>query len=526
LRRIEARYEAMERKHAEQYETLNKRYEAVVESLRRVDVAAPTTPAGSDFVSRPRRDASFEGGAGARDNPIEESRGSALGGLLPESGGTAYRSDTSREGGAGARDNVSEPPTSSRAGRRRMPLNAEFGPGFQFSSDDDEFQLQFHNLTQIDLRYYTQPGQDPVHSGFSIPRQRWYFTGRLTRAFEFYTTINRGFGTLDLYDAFINYRYDDRLMFKVGRFKTPFTYEFYAISAPDMISPERSLFHSNFSPNRQLGLMSWGQLADKRIDYAVGLFNGNRLSFQDTNESKDVVAFLNGRPFETLKDGDALAFLKNLNVGGSTTFGNENNPPLPSVLRTSIAASNAADATNIAPPFLTFNKNVVERGIRSFWNLHLAYFYKGLSLIGEWDTGYQSYATTSSGPTTRVPVNGYYVQAAYLVTGETIDRRTQIDPLRPFNLRKGKFGLGAIEIQGRYSDLALGKNVFTSRLADPNLWSDRLYTIDLGVNWYLSSYTKIVLEWEHAVFGQPVLFAPGRSQLTSDLFWVRFQLYF
>jgi phosphate-selective porin OprO/OprP len=483
----------MERKHAEQYDALNNRYQALIQTIAPVPV--PDLGAGGPS-SQPVRDEDFP------------------------------RRDTSREGGAGARDNPSDPGRSRRPSQRPLPSRVEFGPGFQISSDDDEFQLQFHNLTQIDYRQYTQPGQDSVHSGYSIPRQRWYFMGRMTRSIEFYTTINRGFGTLDLFDAFINYRYDDRLMFKVGRFKTPFSYEFYAMSAPDFIVPERSLFNSNFSPNRELGFMSWGQLADKRVDYAVGMFNGNRLSFQDTNEEKDVISYINARPFGAASDDDSWVFLKYLNIGGSVDFGNQNNAPLPAVLRTSLAASNAADAVNIAPPFLTFNKNVLEHGLRSLWGMHLAYFYKHLSLVGEWESGYQSYTTGLSSYQTKVPVNAYYVTAGYFLTGETVDRRTQIEPLRPFCLRKGKFGPGAIELQGRYSTLELGRSVFTGGLADPNQWTNRLYTVDLGLNWYLNAYTKIVLEWEHAVFGQPVLDAPGKFQLTSDLFWARFQVYF
>ena len=483
----------MEKSHAEQYQSLTERYENL---LQKVNVAAPSEPpplppAGSDL--------------GADGQP---------------------RRDTSREGGAGARDNPSDPSRSRRPAQRRLPSRVEFGPGFQISSEDDEFQLQFHNLTQIDLRGYTQGGQDPVHGGFSIPRQRWYFSGRMTRSIEFYTTINRGFGTLDLFDAFINYRFDDRLMFKVGRFKTPLTYEFYAISAPDFIVPERSLFSSNFSPNRELGLMGWGQLFEKRLDYAAGFFNGARLSFQDNNDEKDLISYLNARPFGALKQDDPWSFLKSLNVGGSVDYGLQNSLPLPSVLRTSLAASNAADAVNIAPPFLSFNKNVIERGARSLWGAHIAYFYKGLSLLGEIQGGYQSYATTSPRNLTQVPVHAYAATGGYFITGETVDRRTQVEPLRPFSLKKGQRGPGAIELQGRYSSLQVGRNVFGAGLADPNQWTNQLYTVDLGVNWYLNAYTKIVFEWEHAVFGNPVLYAPGHWQLTSDLLWARFQVYF
>ena len=147
-------------------------------------------------------------------------------------------------------------------------------------------------------------------------------------------------------------------------------------------------------------------------------------------------------------------------------------------------------------------------------------------MLGEFQAGYQSYATTSVRDLTQVPIRAFAISGGYFVTGETVDRRTQVEPLRPFSLRKGKVGPGAVELQGRYSSLQLGRTVFSSGLADPNLWTNHLYTVDLGVNWYLNAYTKIVFEWEHAVFGDPVLFAPGRSQLTSDLLWARFQVYF
>jgi phosphate-selective porin OprO/OprP len=42
----------------------------------------------------------------------------------------------------------------------------------------------------------------------------------------------------------------------------------------------------------------------------------------------------------------------------------------------------------------------------------------------------------------------------------------------------------------------------------------------------LNNYVKIYLDWQHSAFNQPVTFAPGRFQLTSDPFWLRFQLYF
>jgi hypothetical protein len=47
-----------------------------------------------------------------------------------------------------------------------------------------------------------------------------------------------------------------------------------------------------------------------------------------------------------------------------------------------------------------------------------------------------------------------------------------------------------------------------------------------GLNWHVNRYIKIMFDWQHADFNNPVLFSPGRRQLTSDMFMVRFQVCF
>ncbi|MFO0953541.1 MAG: porin [Isosphaeraceae bacterium] len=151
----------------------------------------------------------------------------------------------------------------------------------------------------------------------------------------------------------------------------------------------------------------------------------------------------------------------------------------------------------------------------------------GFSLLGVWDSGHNDYSLTTPGSKpVHLPVSGYFVQGAYLLTGETRERPSLIEPLKPFDLRKGKFGLGAFEVQARLSGITLGQSVFTGGLADPNLWTNRVGMVDLGLNWYLNKFVKVYFDWEHAVYAQPVYFAPGPGlQKTSDLFWVRFMFY-
>ena len=436
------------------------------------------------------------------------------------------RSDRSDEGGAGARDNPAEASgTTPFKGPPKIPLKVNFGPGIEFETANEEYQFQIHNQPHIESRFYQQSNSSPAAgSGFDVPRQRFIISGRLSKPIEYDASLESAYATVNLLNAFINWHYDDRLMVKFGRFKVPYLYEYYAVSNTDLLQPERSMFGANFGLNREIGAQLWGQLRKKSIDYAVGIFDGPRNQQLDFNSGKDVIAYLSVRPFQQVA---SLPALKYLNFGGSVDFGNQNNPLYPTALRTSVSGTNNPGAFNAAPSFLQWNNNVVERGDRALWSLHAAYYYQSFSLYGEWQSGFTNYAQSPvQSPRVRVPLGGFYVSSGYFLTGEKVNRRSQVRPNRPFDLRRNSFGLGAFEVEARYSRLDIGSQIFSGGLADPNLWTDRVSAIDLGLNWYLNEYIKIYLDWQHAEFGQAVLFRTGGLQKTSDLFWLRGQVYF
>lgn len=417
------------------------------------------------------------------------------------------------------------PKVSMPAPKSSLSLKGSFSNGFQLGTEDDEYQLQFHNLTQIDYRGYNDTPNAPLnnvyHSTFGIPRQWWIFSGRLTKSIEYSAVPAFGFDGVNLLDAFINYRaVDDRLQFKVGRYKTPFTYEFYNGPINGLINPERSLFFNNFALNREIGAMAWGQLLDKRLDYAAGVFNNDRNGYTNRTSSPTLAAYLNFRPFEKLNDS-ALQFL---NIGGSVYAGNTLQRPVPQTLRTNVATTGNSF---FGVPFFRFNDDIVDSGGLAFWDLHAAWYYKSLSLIAEWSSGVENYAKLDSPQfRTRLPIQGYYVQAGYFLTGETVSARGAVKPIRNFSLKAGQRGPGAWELATRWSTLDLGKQAFTEGLADPNLWSRHADLLDVGVNWYLTQQLKVYLGWQHSAFGSPVLLDPNRYQLTNDMYWVRFQIYF
>lgn len=505
--------------------------DAAPSSLPPTDPARPA-PAGTDKPTPPQD----PGAAPAPREPDREGRREE--GADRSTSSTSSTSDAAPPSAAGGGSKASggDPTSTGRAqevgnphlGELKLKSVYDFdGDGFKWTTEDGEYSLGVRGMTQLDAMVYRRPTPNVTSGGFYNPRSRFYLEGNFTKPVQYEFSFQNFYDTVALLDAYVNFNYDERFQVRVGRYKTPFTYEFYRVHIWDLLAPERSLFTNNYGANRRFGLMAHGSLLDKRMEYAVGTFDTQRNSFRPFNNRQDVIAFVNFKPFYN-DEGSAL---RDLQFGGSVDAGSENQSPVPAALRTnqspggatadSTAASNAASV-----PFLAFNPGVVERGDRALWELHGAYYGYGASVIAAWQGGYESYAIGPNGPRTRVPIHGWFAQVGYLVTGETIRDRTLVQPLHPFDLRKGRFGIGALEPTVRYSALDLGSNVFTAGLADPVLWTNRVQMIDVGCNWYLNKFVKVYAGWEHAVFATPVFSAAGAFQKSSDLFWLRTQIYF
>jgi phosphate-selective porin OprO/OprP len=398
--------------------------------------------------------------------------------------------------------------------------NFIFGPGFELRTNDDEYILQFHNLTQFDYRGYLLGGQTLIKDTFTFPRQWWMWSGRMGKPFGYFLSIANGFDTLSLLDVFLDIDLDPRLRFRVGRMKTPFTYEFLVDPVQGLVVPERTIFFNNFALNRDEGIMAFGRLFDNKFDYAVGIYNGIRNGYLAPQNSKAVAAFMQYRPW-----GDEVeTLLENFNIGGSIFALNQNQAPLPQTLRTVVPTTGN---NIIGVPFLSFNNNVRMSGPMAFWELYFAYYYRQLALLGAWYSGYQDYALTSNiRDRTKLPVQSYYIQASYLITGETRSILGIVKPNNPVYQKGGQWGTGAWEPYVRYEYLDIGKQVFSNGLADPNLWANRVFQTHIGIDWHLTQYVKMYFDWAHDEFNQPIFFAPGRSTKTQNLLTWRIQLFF
>jgi phosphate-selective porin OprO/OprP len=328
--------------------------------------------------------------------------------------------------------------------------------------------------------------------------------------------------------------------------KTPYSYEYIKMADSDVIAPERSLFITNLAPNRQEGLMVHGQVLNLTTDYALGIFNGPRRSFDGTDTNKNLYGYLNVKPF--LHSG--IGWLEHLNVGASLNGGNTHNVTQPTIFQTGNDQSASIPQLNASPTFLVLNSKTIEDGARMEWAADTAYYYRSCTMLAAYYGGTQDYALASATASTttaalgsafatgafagvaglhrvRVPLEGWTAACTCFLTGEQITRRVYlVEPIRPFGYYNGRFNPGAIEIYSRFSDLQLGHQIFTGGFADPKQWTNRANTVDTGVNWYWNHYVRLDFDWQHCMWGNPVYLSPTERTKHEEFYWMRFQLFF
>src|SRR5262249_37339478 len=185
--------------------------------------------------------------------------------------------------------------------------------------------------------------------------------------------------------------------------------------------------------------------------------------------------YLNLLPF---LNSDRYHALRHLNIGASGSLGQVVRDESPLPLRTSVqAAENDEGTTDASAVFLNFNEGTVYRGNSLFGAVHLAYYYRSLSFESEWNIGRFQISRPDLRIRPEIPVQGFHTMLSYFVTGEQIERRTTVVPVRPFRPMGHEWGPGAIEPYIRYSQLNLGDILFKDQLADGNFWTNNVYMI-------------------------------------------------
>lgn len=123
--------------------------------------------------------------------------------------------------------------------------------------------------SMVDVRF--APGD--TQPGFSVADARLSLLGTGVRDFEFFVQ-----GNLMLQPAVLDLRVtwapDPRLAIDTGLLKVPFSAEFI-LDASVLDFTDRAQAVNTLAPGRQVGVQARGQAAGRRVQYALGVFNGD-----------------------------------------------------------------------------------------------------------------------------------------------------------------------------------------------------------------------------------------------------------
>jgi phosphate-selective porin OprO/OprP len=420
---------------------------------------------------------------------------------------------------------VTESPSSNPIGSEGGPEALNFEEpfkGFFIESPDKAFSLRITGQIQLDYRDFVRTKDRTDIDTFLLRRARFGLEATLAKYYEFRFLPDFGQGTTIVQDAYMNVHYWDEMQFEVGRFKQPISYE-QLIQDRYVPTLERSLI-DQLVPARDLGAMIHGEnVFQNRLDYAVSVSNGEiNGNSTDLNNHKDVDGRIAIRP---LNDPDLPDWLRYFQVGVSGGVGVENEAISPASLK-------EPDTV----PFLNFNSTVRADGVRTRLCPELAYFYGHFGFLAQYYAEQQDMQPNSTGAASKitidVPFNGYMFLATLFLTGET--RTTwseQIKPLRDFDPHCPISCPGAWELVARVSRLDVG-DVFEKgnyQLVNPAKNSDEAMEVTVGFNWYFNAWVRMQFNYEHDMFGQPVLLGsstPGNQLQSQDSLFTRFQVIF
>jgi phosphate-selective porin OprO/OprP len=368
--------------------------------------------------------------------------------------------------------------------------------GFNLSSADTNFVVQLHGLAQLDSRSFLSDGNVNGNDGFLLRRARPILTGTVFHDFDFNFTPDFGNTTVQIFDAYLNYRYEPWLQVQGGKFKAPIGLENLQADAATGFN-ERSIAN-NLVPNRDLGIDLHGDIYDGVASYALGIFNGGtdyngttvNTSFQDDKAVEGRLIF---QPFKATKIDALRGF--GFGVGGSYIF---NNPAT-----NSSSGLTGGYKTDGQQTFFQFNSGANANG--AGWRISpQAYYYYGpFGLLAEYVVSDQNVKRTAAVATKNYDLQNtaWEISGGWVLTGEDATY-AGITPRHPFDLHSG--GWGAWQLVARYGELNVDDNAFIGasnvRLADPTKYADAAQAWSVGLNWYLNKNIRANLSYAHTTF--------------------------
>jgi len=389
--------------------------------------------------------------------------------------------------------------------------------GFFLETPDKDFKLKMGGRIFGDFRAYNS--DHPSNDEFYISRARIYLSGTLYKYFDFKVQADFGKGESDLKDGYLNLNYFPSAQLMMGQFKAPFSLE-RMTSSKYIPFIERSLPVDNLTPDRDLGVMLHGTYDPVGLHYGAGIFNGARSNESDADDHKDFVGRLAVTPFT----GKGPSLLKGLHLGFSTSYGEQDAayPGDRDAIWNKGELKTAGDSE-----FFQLSDGVAHDGSRTRFGTELAWVLGPLTLQGEWMRVDLDGMKNRRGEKHDLAIKGYYLQAAYFLTGEEQNYKVSEGAFGRPKIKKvfdpSRGAWGAFQLCIRYDWLELSDGFFDHGFADPSQYTDRASGFTAGINWYFNDMVRLMFNYNHVDFNDYVEDADGDWE---DAFLARFQLDF
>jgi phosphate-selective porin OprO and OprP len=332
-------------------------------------------------------------------------------------------------------------------------------------------------------------------------------------------------GFFKLKEDYIGWTLNDYLSIQGGQMKIPWSQE-ETTSSRFIDFAERSILN-RLTPTHDIGLLFKGSFADRIFEWNAGVFNTalNRdagRNTPDTSDEKDFVARLFVSPFRNA--GGAFGGLR---FGVDVTVGD---------IDGNVAQGDLTTGDLGATLFTDFAGALLD-GRRTRALLNFSWLFGPASLRAEYATVKQELIDgTSAGD---YEIKAFYVQATFLLTGETKPLENRVKPNANFSPLNGQWGAWELAVRfakvdasdaeditnGATTLLNTGAGALAPGETNPNTETTEL---TFGINWWLAPNVAVRFDFEHFMFDRDLVgIKTGNEDADSqDVFYVRWQIDF
>jgi phosphate-selective porin OprO/OprP len=357
-------------------------------------------------------------------------------------------------------------------------------------------------IMQLDGRFFPDPDPAQVDQ-FYFKTLRVDLHGTALDHFDVRMLPDFAGGKLVVQDAYVDVRYGDAAKLRFGKTKTPFGIERLQNEIATTFA-ERAL-PTQLVPNRDIGAMLFGDLADAAVQYQLGIFNGvadGGSSDGDLTSSKEAAARVFVRPWLHCD-----TVVGQLGFGAAATYGDKTaalaQPDTP-------AWKTQGGSTIFQFRTGTSLADTVVADGRHWRGTGQATWYLGpLGVMTEYVRSVQHVAL--NGTHERFVADAWQVVGQLVVTGDAASYAS-VTPRHPFDPARGHYG--AFDVTARAGEIRVTDGaVFDAGFADPAKSARRAWSAGIGGDWFATKVFRVVVNLERTWFR---LGAPGATDRAPE----------